>query len=188
MANSSALPFPIPFGGEDVVPLDEGIRDCGVWSTTSITAEVHLRLGTWCKGNGRTRVCGNPCTKSETGKLRKRLKTWCKKTEEQGLAGVLAPSLNPQSGAPPNPDTEIWRRRLGPLFSRNERSRCTKCTAASSLYYAFFLGLQVQRQRPTNAAKPSPARPAPPANSHAYIGRRGMCTVKVVPLPGALST
>ena len=30
MANSSALPFPIPSGGEDVVPLDEGIRDCDV--------------------------------------------------------------------------------------------------------------------------------------------------------------
>lgn len=34
MANSSELPFPIPSGGEDVMPLDEGIRDCGVWSTT----------------------------------------------------------------------------------------------------------------------------------------------------------
>ena len=30
MTNSSALPFPIPSGGEDVVPLDEGIRDCDV--------------------------------------------------------------------------------------------------------------------------------------------------------------
>ena len=29
MANSSALPFPIPSGTGDVVPLDEGIRDCG---------------------------------------------------------------------------------------------------------------------------------------------------------------
>lgn len=29
MANSSALPFPIPSGAGDVVPLDEEIRDCG---------------------------------------------------------------------------------------------------------------------------------------------------------------
>lgn len=44
------------------------------------------------------------------------------------------------------------------------------------------------RQRPTNAAKPSPAHPAAPANFGAYIGRCGMRTVKVVPLPGTLST
>lgn len=46
MANSSALPFPIPSGGEDVVPLDEGIRACGVWITTSVTASAHPDLGT----------------------------------------------------------------------------------------------------------------------------------------------
>lgn len=84
MANSSALPFPIPSGGEDVVPHDEGIRDCG-----------------------------DSCTKSEAAERR---------------------------------TTEIRRRKSstwhasGPdsLFFRNERSRCTKCTAASSIYYAFF--------------------------------------------------
>lgn len=48
MANSSALPFPIPSGGEDVVPLDEGIRDCGVWITTSVPASAHPDLGMWC--------------------------------------------------------------------------------------------------------------------------------------------
>lgn len=35
MANSSALPFPIPSGAGDVVPLDGGIRDCGDSCTTS---------------------------------------------------------------------------------------------------------------------------------------------------------
>ena len=45
-----------------------------------------------------------------------------------------APPPEPDAGNPPlcafsDPD---------PLFSRNERSRCTKCTAASSLYFAFF--------------------------------------------------
>lgn len=39
MANSSALPFPIPSGGEDVVPLDEGIRFCGSLCTKSEAAE-----------------------------------------------------------------------------------------------------------------------------------------------------
>ena len=78
MANSSALPFPIPSGGEDVVPLDEGIRDCGVWITTSVTAEVYLGLGTWCKGNERTRFCGSLCTKLKGLELRKGPKTWCK--------------------------------------------------------------------------------------------------------------
>ena len=29
MANSSALPFPIPSGAGDVVLLDEGIKECG---------------------------------------------------------------------------------------------------------------------------------------------------------------
>ena len=96
-----------------------------------------------------------------------------------------APPPEPDAGNPPlcafsDPD---------PLFSRNERSRCTKCTAASSLYFAFFgvasskaapsplvrrpqvrrspfrLGnAPSARQRPTNAAKPSPARPASPAH------------------------
>ena len=89
MANSSALPFPIPSGGEDVVPLDEGIRDCGVWSITSITAEVHLRLGTWCKGNERTRFCGSLCTKSKGLKFRKGPKTWCKGNGEIRFCGSL---------------------------------------------------------------------------------------------------
>lgn len=48
MANSSALPFPIPSGAGDVVPLDGGIRDYGVWSTTSVREAVHSERGTWC--------------------------------------------------------------------------------------------------------------------------------------------
>lgn len=134
---------------------------------------------------------------------------------------VLRESLHQvrSRGAAPSPEPDAGNPSLcassdpDPLFSRNERSRCTKCTAASSLYYAFFgvaslkaapsplvrrpqvrrspfrLGsAPFARQRPTNAAKPSPARPAAPANFGAYIGRRGMRTVKVVPLPGTLST
>ena len=123
MANSSALPFPIPSGGEDVVPLDEGIRDCGVWSTTSITAEVHLRLGTWCKGNERTRFCGDSCTKSEAAERR------TTETRRRKSSARHASDSNP-------------------LVSRNERSRCTKCTAASSIYYAFF-GAASSKAKPT---------------------------------------
>ncbi len=51
------------------------------------------------------------------------------------------------------------------------------------------------RQRPAHAAKPTrPAAPRPRGKARtactprAYIGRRGMRTVKVVPLPGMLST
>lgn len=99
----------------------------------------------------------------------------------------------------PTPEILTWCfLRPGTLVSRNERSRCTKCTAASSIYYAFF------------GAASSKAKPAPPGNaplrsaapsphrrslligeacaSRAYIGRLGMRTVKVVPLPGMLST
>lgn len=57
------------------------------------------------------------------------------------------------------------------------------------------------RQRPTplGSASPSSAKPTPPSSASqarqrlaqpggAYIGRLGMRTVKVVPLPGMLST
>lgn len=75
-----------------------------------------------------------------------------------------------------------------------------------------FLGLQVQRRSPRRPATPHSARQrlakfgeahaarqrlaglATPCKfgeayaSHAYIGRLGMRTVKMVPLPGMLST
>ena len=34
--------------------------------------------GTWCKGDGRTRVGGDSCTKSERPDLEKGGGTWCK--------------------------------------------------------------------------------------------------------------
>lgn len=175
-----------------MVPLDEGIRDCGVWITTSVTAEVHLGLGTWCKRNGGTRFCGDSCTKSEAAERRT--------TETRRRKSSTRCFLRP-----------------GTLVSRNERSRCTKCTAASSIYYAFFGAASSKakptpsgsasqvRQRLAGPAAPSsgpltpaePTRPAAPSPhrrslligaSYAYIGRLGMRTVKVVPLPGMLST
>lgn len=130
MANSSALPFPIPSGGEDVVPLDEGIRFCGSLCTKSEGLELRKGPKTWCKGNGEIRFCGDSCTKSEAAE-RRTTETRRRKSSARHASG---------------PDS---------LFFRNERSRCIKCTAASLI---------------------------------AYIGRRGMCTVKVVPLPGMLST
>ncbi|MBN2934878.1 hypothetical protein [Mogibacterium sp.] len=35
-------------GPGDVVLPDEGTRDCGGWSTTSMSAEAHPDLWTWC--------------------------------------------------------------------------------------------------------------------------------------------
>ncbi len=78
MANSSALPFPIPSGAGDVVPLDGGIRFCGDSCTKSEGLELRKGPKTWCKRNERTRFCGSLCTKSEGLELRKRPKTWCK--------------------------------------------------------------------------------------------------------------
>ena len=78
MANSSALPFPIPSGAGDVVPLDEGIRACGDSCTKSEGLELRKGPKTWCKRNERTRFCGSLCTKSEGLELRKGPKTWCK--------------------------------------------------------------------------------------------------------------
>ena len=66
-----------------------------------------------------------------------------------------------------NPTPEILRSarlRPGTLVFRNERSRCTKCTAASSIYYAFFGGCKFKgearavRQRPAGPAAPLPHR------------------------------
>ena len=70
MANSSALPFPIPSGAGDVVPLDGGIRDCGDSCTKSEGLELRKGPKTWCKRNERTRFCGSLCTKSEAAERR----------------------------------------------------------------------------------------------------------------------
>lgn len=104
-----------------------------------------------------------------------------------------------------HPDLGSWCfLRPGTLVFRNERSRCTKCTAASSIYYAFF-GAASSKAKPTPSGSASqvrqrlagPAAPSPHRRSLligeacascAYIGRLGMRTVKVVPLPGMLST
>ena len=161
MANSSALPFPIPSGAGDVVPLDGGIRDCGDSCTKSEGLELRKGPKTWCKGNEGTRACGDSCTKSEGLELRKGPKTWCKGNEGTRFCG----SPCTKSEAAERRTTETRRRksstrcflRPGTLVSRNERSRCTKCTAASSIYYAFF--------EATNSNRRSPRRPAAPRKS-----------------------
>ena len=162
---------------------------------TSVKSKgLKLRKGpkTWCKGNERTRFCGSLCTKPKGLELRKGPKTWCKRNEGTRFCGDSCT----KSEAAERRTTETRRRKSsdrhasGPdsLFFRNERSRCTKCTAASSIYYA-FLGLQVQRRSPRRPAAPRPRGEARTAcTSRAYIGRLGMRTVKVVPLPGMLST
>ena len=175
------------------MPLDEGIRDCGVWITTSVTAEVHLGLGTWCKRNEGTRFCGNLCTKPKGLELRKGPKTWCKGNGEIRFCGSLCTKPKgvelrkgpktwckrnegtrfcgdscTKSEAAERRTTETRRRKSsarhasGPdsLFFRNERSRCTKCTAASSIYYAFF-GVASSKAKPTPPGSAPPTRRSP---------------------------
>ena len=107
-----------------------------------------------------------------TSKAHRARETWCLWTKEQGFAGSEAPRpvrrrrFGPERrGTSPDPN---------PLFSRNERSRCIKCTAASFIYYAFLdykfksakpppLG---QRPAPRTKAA-SPAAPRRPGNAHA---------------------
>ena len=108
--------------------------------------DLELRKGpkTWCKGNGRTGVCGSLCTKSEAAERRT--------TETRRRNSSTRCLLRP-----------------GTLVSRNERSRCTKCTAASSIYYAFF-GVASSKAKPTPPDSASQVRqrlasPAAPRKS-----------------------
>ena len=125
MANSSALPFPIPSGAGDVVPLDGGIRDCGDSCTKSEGLELRKGPKTWCKRNERTRFCGSLCTKSEGLELRKGPKTWCKGNEGIRFCGSLCTKSE---------GLEL-RKRPKTWCKRNERTRfcgslCTKSEAA----------------------------------------------------------
>ena len=169
----------------------------------------HVSAGVGPSGPGdvvlpdeETRDCGVWSTTSVPVSAHPDLGTWCFRTKKQGIAGSEAPRQCRQRlirtcgrGASPDPN---------PLFSRNERSRCTKCTAASSIYYAFFGAASSKakpappgsvpqaRQRLASPATPSPHRRSlligEACASRAYIGCLGMRTVKVVPSPGMLST
>ena len=100
--------------------------------------------------------------------------------------GSEAPRPKRRSSAPPESDVGDPLRGTSPdpnpLFSRNERSRCTKCTAASFIYYAFFWTISsnrrsllrwgsalplvrrpLVRQRPAGLATPTPSGSAPQA-------------------------
>ena len=95
---------------------------------------------------------------------------------------VLRESLHQvrSRGAAPSPEPDAGNLSLcassdpDPLFSRNERSRCTKCTAASSIYYAFFWGCKFKgsalatRTETASPAKSFPLgqRPIRPAAPH----------------------
>ncbi len=156
-----------PSDPRDVVLVDEGIRVCGDSCTKSEGLELRKGTKTWCKGNERTRFCGDSCTKSEGLKLRKRPKT-NGGTRDCG-------SLCTKSEAAERRTTETRCRnsstrcllRPGTLVSRNERSRCTKCTAASSIYYAFF-GAAKSKAKPAPSGSASQVRQrlASPAAPH----------------------
>ena len=113
---------------------------------------------------------------------------------------VLRDSLHQvrSRGAAPPPEPDAGNPSLcassdqDPLFSRNERSRCTKCTAASSIYYAFFWVASLKAapssapakpfplgQRPTNAAKPRQVRQRPTnAAKSRQVRQRPICPAK----------
>ena len=57
--------------------------------------------GTWCKGNGGTRVSGNSCTKSAPAPEEKSPGLGAKETKEQGSAGFRAPSPRSPPGRRP---------------------------------------------------------------------------------------
>ena len=125
MANSSALPFPIPSGAGDVVPLDGGIRDCGDSCTKSEGLELRKGPKTWCKRNERRRFCGSLCTKSEGLELRKGPKTWCKGNEGIRFCGSLCTK---SEGLELRNGPKTWCK--GNAETRVCGSPCTKSDAA----------------------------------------------------------
>ena len=159
------------------------VQSNGKFVRTSVSNPIRVRgRGASRRRNKGLRVMGHHASAGEgsswAGDLvqRKRknkvLREFLHQVRSRGVAPPPEPDAgNPSLCASSDPD---------PLFSRNERSRCTKCTAASSVCYAFFWGCKFK-----GGAPPSPAAPA---NFRAYIGRLGMRTVKVVPLSGTLST
>ncbi len=157
MANSSALPFPIPSGAGDVVPLDEGIRDCGERSTTS---HRRRRIGIQRLGAKETKEQGfagvfAPSPKGWSSEKDQRL--GARETKKQGFAGIRAPSPKPRSGAPPKPDAE--NPLLGTPPTRIPYFLAMKEAAVPSAqrllpYIMLFLGLQVQRRSPRRPAAP----------------------------------
>lgn len=187
---------------------DEGTRDCRFPCTKSEAASRRTGPKTWCKGNERSRLCGFPCTNSGAISRRTGPKTWYKGNERTRFCGSLCTKSEAgRATSSRNLIPEILRSarlRPGTLVSRNERSRCISAQRLLP-YIMLFLGLQVQRRSPRRpaaprrpgSASPSPAKPSPHRRSlligeacasRVYIGRRGMRTVKVVPLPGMLST
>ena len=125
MANSSALPFPIPSGAGDLVPLDGGIRDCGDSCTKSEGLELRKGPKTWCKRNERRRFCGSLCTKSEGLELRKGPKTWCKGNEGIRFCGSLCTK---SEGLELRNGPKTWCK--GNAETRVCGSPCTKSEAA----------------------------------------------------------
>ena len=178
---------------------------------TSIKSKgLKLRKGpkTWCKGNGRTGFCGTPCTKSEAAERR-----LPRNPTPEILHYVLSPTRIPyflamKEAAVPSAQRllpyillflglQVQRQRPRHSYGDRKSGEVLSAWAAphppgSALATRTETAAPAKpfalRQRPANAAKPSPARPAAPANSRVYIGRCGMRTVKVVPLPGMLST
>ena len=124
MANSSALPFPIPSKSEGLelrkgaktwCKGNGGTRFCGSPCTKSEGLELRKGPKTWCKRNGRTRFCGSSCTKSKGLELRKGPKTWCKGNGRTRFCGTpCTKSEAAERRLPRNPTPEILHYVLSP--------------------------------------------------------------------------
>ena len=163
------------------------------------------------QGNGEKSVCESSCTKFEAaerrtiGIRRRRFSTRRRRPEPLhflAMKEAAVPSAqrllpyvmlflgckfkgealsarqrlaSPATPTPPGSASQARQRPTRPAAPRKSGSSLATRTETASPAKPFAL-----RQRPR--------RPAAPANSRAYIGRLGMRTVKVVPLPGTLST
>ena len=189
-------------------------RFCGNPCTKSKGLKLRKGPKTWCKGNGRTGFCGTPCTKSEAAE-RRLPRNPTPEILHYVLSPTRIPYfLAMKEAAVPSAQRllpyillflglQVQRQR--PRHSYGDRksgevlsawaaphppgSALATRTETASPAKPFPLG-----QRPIRPAAPhqrGEAFACPPGvacTSRAYIGRLGMCTVKVVPLPGTLST
>ena len=100
-----------------------------------------------------------------------------------------------EGGGPSGPGDVVLPPARNPSFSQRKKPLYQVHSGFFHIL-CFFLRLQIQigeaRAAPRRSAAPSPHRRSlligEAYASRAYIGRLGMCTVKVVPLPGMLST
>ena len=109
------VPLVFPFGVEDVVPRDDGIRVCGGWSTTSVPVSAHPNLGAWCLRTKKQGIAGSEAPRQCR---RRPIRPWgrgASRRRNKGLRGVkhhvsagVGPS-GPGDVVPPDEETrDCW--------------------------------------------------------------------------------